>query len=181
MYKIFNLLLLSNKKKHVSSATPLAKNRGGRHLDSNQAVRLTPDVCVCAVHHVCGVDEVVARTLHDQLQLGEAQDQFPSDGKRKKAQRVRRGQIQEFRVERRRAYLESMPMGLKSSRCLVWKMSVLVRISRIDGGCMGVATQKSASCGGTSVPSSDMRCCPCTSFNRPRKFSACREEKQETP
>lgn len=96
---------------------------------------------------------------------------------RKKTHRVRRGQVQEFRVERRSPYLESMPTGLKSSRCLVWKMSVLVRISRMDGGCIGVATQKSASCGGTSVPSSDIRCCPCTSFNRPRKFSACKKEK----
>ncbi len=53
--------------------------------------------------------------------------------------------------------LVSMPKGLKSSLCLVWKMSVLVRISRMDGGCIGVAMANRASCGGTNVPSSDTR------------------------
>lgn len=45
---------------------------------SNRGVRLTPNVRVCTVHHVCGVDKVVAGTLCDQLQLGKAQDQLSS-------------------------------------------------------------------------------------------------------
>ena len=49
-------------------------------------------------------------------------------------------------------YLVSMPMGVKSSWCLVWKMSVLVRISRMDGGCSGVAMANRASCGGNQRP-----------------------------
>lgn len=49
----------------------------------SEGVRLTSDVRVGAVHHVCGVYEVVAGALHAQLQLGEAQDQLTPDGKGK--------------------------------------------------------------------------------------------------
>lgn len=83
-------------------------------------LRLTPDVCVCAVHHVCGMDEIVARTLPDQLHLREAQDQLPSDGKGRNHSEL--GEAGSRSSELRSgapAYLESMPMGLKSSRCLV--------------------------------------------------------------
>lgn len=69
-------------------------------------------------------------------------------------------------------YLVSMPMGVKSSLCLVWKSSVLARISTMVGGCIGVATANRANCGWTSVPSSAIRFWPWTNFRRPRKFSA---------
>lgn len=78
----------------------------------------------------------------------------------------------------RAAHLLSMPMGVKSSLCLVWKISVLVRISRMAGGCICVAMQNRASCGGTEAPSSDTRFCPWMNFRRPRKFRAWRREKK---
>ena len=72
-----------------------------------------------------------------------------------------------------------MPMGVKSSLCLVWNNSVLLRISRMDGGCIGVAMANRASCGGINVPSSDTRFWPWTSFRRPRKFRAWRRNRED--
>lgn len=43
-----------------------------------QRLGLTPDVVVGAVHHVCGVDEVVAGAFHAQLHLVVAQHDFTS-------------------------------------------------------------------------------------------------------
>lgn len=40
--------------------------------------RLTPDVVVGAVHHVCRVDEVVARALHAELHFVVTQNHLPS-------------------------------------------------------------------------------------------------------
>lgn len=65
-----------------------------------------------------------------------------------------------------------MPVGVKSSLCLVWKRSVLLRISRIDGGCTGVAMENIASWGGTRVPSSDTRFWPWRNLRRPWNFRA---------
>lgn len=43
------------------------------------------------------------------------------------------------------SYLVSIPMGVKSSLCLVWKRRVLLLISKIEGGWRGVAMIKRAS------------------------------------
>lgn len=42
-------------------------------------------------------------------------------------------------------YLLSMAIGVKSSLCLLWKRSIFVLISTMDGGLMGMAMLNSAS------------------------------------
>lgn len=42
-------------------------------------------------------------------------------------------------------YLLSMAMGVKSSKCLLWKSTILALISTIDGGLTGTPMQNSAS------------------------------------
>lgn len=74
-------------------------------------------------------------------------------------------------------YFASQPVGVKSSLCLVLKMKFLVRISRIDGGCRGVATANRASWGDKVAPSFPFLFCPWRNFNRPWKFIALDEEK----
>lgn len=69
-------------------------------------------------------------------------------------------------------YFASQPVGVKSSLCLVLKMKFLVRISRMDGGCRGVATANSASWGDKAAPSFPFLFCPWRNFNRPWKFIA---------
>lgn len=54
------------------------------------------------------------------------------------------------------AYFASQAMGVKSSLCLVLKIMFLVLISRMAGGCRGVAMANRASCGGL-LPS-PLRC-----------------------
>lgn len=69
-------------------------------------------------------------------------------------------------------YFASQPVGVKSSLCFVLKMKFLVRISRIDGGCRGVATANRASWGDKAAPSFPFLFCPWRNFNRPWKFIA---------
>lgn len=66
-------------------------------------------------------------------------------------------------------YRESQAMGVKSSLCFVWNISVLVRSSRMESGWRGVAMAKRASGGGTTDA---LFCCPRRSFKRPWKFKA---------
>lgn len=70
-----------------------------------------------------------------------------------------------------------MPTGAKSILCLVWNMSVLVRISMTERGCRGVAMANRASWGGAAVPSASVFPCKCRYFRRPLKFRAWRGDK----
>lgn len=45
---------------------------------------------------------------------------------------------------RNERHLLSMPMGVKSSLCLLWKSSILALISTMDGGLTGTAILNSA-------------------------------------
>lgn len=156
------------------------------------SVWLTSDVVVGAEHHVCRVDEVVARTFHRDLHFTVTQNHPSSVQEKKKkqlvfwfftlcceAESIRQtrphgsSQTNHFDLH---VYLVSMAMGVKSSLCLDWNNSVLARISKMDGGCIGVAMENRASCGGTNVPSSDIRFWPWTSFRRPWKFRAWRQK-----
>ena len=65
-------------------------------------------------------------------------------------------------------YRESQAMGVKSSLCFVWKISVLVRSSRMESGWRRVAMAKRAS----GDPSDADFSCPRRYFKRPRKFKA---------
>lgn len=76
-------------------------------------------------------------------------------------------------------YFASQARGVKSSLCLVLKIMFLVLISRMDGGCRGVAMAKSASCDRTFPPFSWRWLCPCRNFSRPWMFKACEEKIQK--
>lgn len=71
-------------------------------------------------------------------------------------------------------YFASQAKGVKSSLCLVLKIMFLVRISRMDGGCRGVAMAKRASWGGAFPPFSCRCFCPWRNFSRPWMFNAWR-------
>lgn len=77
---------------------------------------LTPDVVVGAVHHVCGVDEVVAGAFHTQLNFIVTQDNFASAVK---DDIYVPAEMLPVVNDLPSAYLVSMPMGVKSSLCLV--------------------------------------------------------------
>lgn len=65
-------------------------------------------------------------------------------------------------------YRESQAMGVKSSLCFVWKISVLVRSSRMGRGWRSVAMAKRAT---ADLSAADFFC-PRRNFKRPRKFKA---------
>lgn len=65
-------------------------------------------------------------------------------------------------------YRESQAMGVKSSLCFVWKISVLVLSSRMERGWRSVAMAKRA----TGDLSAGDFCCPRRNLRRPRKFKA---------
>lgn len=65
-------------------------------------------------------------------------------------------------------YRESQATGVKSSLCFVWKISVLVRSSRMESGWRGVAMAKRAS----GDLFNAFFCCPRRNFKCPQKFKA---------
>lgn len=80
------------------------------------------------------------------------------------------------------SYFASQAKGVKSSLCLVLKIMFLVLISRIDGGCRGVAIAKRASWGGAFPPLSCCWFCPCRNLSLPWMFRAWKERQiNESP
>lgn len=74
-------------------------------------------------------------------------------------------------------YFASQASGVKSSLCFVLKIMFLVLISRMDGGCRGVAIANRASWEGIFPPFSCRWFWPCRNLSRPWMFKACNNQK----
>lgn len=134
----------------------------------------------CTVQHICGVDELITRSSYPQFSLCVPQHYLPPE-ERHTIQISDLGIILMLHFlhwnQIFEAYFASQANGVKSSLCLVLKIMFLVLISRMDGGCRGVAMAKSASWAGAFPPFSCRWFCPCRNFSLPWKFSAWNEEK----
>lgn len=86
---------------------------------------------VSAVHHVSSVDELISGSSHAQLLLSVTQNHLPPGRHKNKQLTVTNTLRNEVSAD---PHLVSMPTGVKSSLCLLWKKRVLVLISRIAGG-----------------------------------------------
>lgn len=102
------------------------------------------------VQHVSGVNELVTRTSNSQLRLGVAQNDFSSENPAEthisyKLNHTHTLLNKQHIDKNRHVYFASQAMGVKSSLCLVLKIMFLVLISRMAGGCRGVAMANRAS------------------------------------
>lgn len=101
-----------------------------------------------AVQHVSGVNELVTRTSNSQLRLGVAQNDFTSENPAETHMTHRLNHTHTLLNKQhvdKNVYFASQAMGVKSSLCLVLKIMFLVLISRMAGGCRGVAMANRAS------------------------------------
>lgn len=95
-----------------------------------------------AVQHICCVDELIARSSNPQLGLSVAEHYLPPGGEERTVNVSEELATSTFSAS---CYFASQASGVKSNLCLVLKIMFLVLISRMDGGCRGVAMANRAS------------------------------------
>lgn len=104
-----------------------------------------------AVQHISGVDELIAGSSNPQLSLCVAEHNLAPARKKQTPMSTQTMHQTSASGKRpsclglRHRYFASQANGVKSSLCLVLKIMFLVLISRMDGGCRGVAMAKRAS------------------------------------